>query len=288
MDETIAAPASGYFNAQGLRLHYVDWGNADAPALVLVHGGRDHCRSWGALARALVPRFHVVAPDLRGHGDSEWAKGSSYSLADYVYDLAALVRHLGLERFAMIGHSMGGMIALTYAGTFPERVTRLAVLDGVTVLPGRAPKPMHEQIANWIGELDAIAARAPRRLAGIADAAARMAAYNPRLTPELALELATHGVRRNEDGSFSWKFDDYQQARAPYRLSPQDHVQLWSRIACPMLLMRGDATTLPDPQGALAHFRDARLVRIAGAGHWLHHDRPAEVLAQLREFLADG
>ena len=281
-----ADPVSGHFISQGLRLHYVEWGGKGVSPLVLVHGGRDHCRSWDPLARALSSDFRVIVPDLRGHGDSEWAKGSSYSLADYVYDLARLVSHLRLDRFALAGHSMGGMISLVYAGTFPERLTHLAVLDGVTVLPGRAPKPIHEQIASWVAELDAIAARTPRRLAGIADAAARLAAYNPRLSLEQARELATHGVRENADGTCSWKFDDYQQARAPYRLSPEQHVELWSRIACPMLLLRGDATTLPDPQAALAHFRDARRVDIAEAGHWLHHDRPKEVLAQLQEFFS--
>ena len=72
-------PEDRFVQSHGLRLHYVDWGNTDAPLLVLVHGGRDHARSWDAIARALQPQFHVMAPDLRGHGDSEWASGSSYS-----------------------------------------------------------------------------------------------------------------------------------------------------------------------------------------------------------------
>ena len=82
-------------SSQGLRLHYVDWGNEAAPPLILVHGGLDHCRNWDAIARELQPHFHVVAPDLRGHGDSEWAKGSSYSLVDHVYDLTRLIRFAG-------------------------------------------------------------------------------------------------------------------------------------------------------------------------------------------------
>ena len=75
-----AEPADRFYESQGLRLHYVDWGNEAAPPLILVHGGLDHCRNWDAIARELQPHFHVVAPDLRGHGDSEWARGSSYSL----------------------------------------------------------------------------------------------------------------------------------------------------------------------------------------------------------------
>jgi len=106
-----AEPADCFYESHGLRLHYVDWGNAAAPPLILVHGGLDHCRNWDAIARELQPHFHVVALDLRGHGDSEWARGSSYSLADHVYDLARLVRFAGLQDAAIVGHSMGGRVA---------------------------------------------------------------------------------------------------------------------------------------------------------------------------------
>src|SRR4051795_1381077 len=119
-------PVSRFYQSQGLRLHYADWGNEAAPPLILIHGGADQCRSWDAVARSLQPHFHVIAPDMRGHGDSEWAKGSSYSLADYVYDLTHLP---GIDSGAMlVGHSFGGMIALGYAGTYPDRVSRLGVL----------------------------------------------------------------------------------------------------------------------------------------------------------------
>ena len=126
----MAEPAARFYQSQGLRLHYADWGNETAPPLILIHGGLDHCRNWDAVARELQPHFHVVAPDLRGHGDSEWAKGSSYSLSDNVYDLGRLMRHAELAGAAIVGHSMGGMVALTYTGTYPEKVSRLGVLDG--------------------------------------------------------------------------------------------------------------------------------------------------------------
>ena len=130
----MSGPVSRFYISQGLRLHYADWGNEAAPPLILVHGGRDHCRSWDLIARSLQPHFHVLAPDLRGHGDSDWTKGSSYALSDYVYDLSRLVRSMA-RPVAMIGHSMGGMVGLIYAGTFPDQVSALVVIDGVTVLP---------------------------------------------------------------------------------------------------------------------------------------------------------
>jgi pimeloyl-ACP methyl ester carboxylesterase len=136
MDVATDAPQSRYYHSQGLRLHFTDWGNPQGPPLLLVHGGLDHSRSWDHLARALRRNFHVVAPDLRGHGDSEWATGSSYSLADHVYDLTGLVKAAGFENVSIVGHSMGGMVSLAYAGVFPEKVSRLVVLDGVANCSG--------------------------------------------------------------------------------------------------------------------------------------------------------
>jgi len=250
MIESSVGPADRFYESQGLRLHYADWGNDAAPPLILIHGGRDHCRSWDEVARALQPNFHVLAPDLRGHGDSDWAKGSSYSLSDYVYDLTRLMQSAAVQEAAVVGHSMGGMIGLMFAGAYPDRVSRLAVLDGVTVLPGSPRAPIHAQIAQWVTQLDGIAERKSSKYLTIAEAVERIVAHNKRLTPEQALHLATHGVKRNADGSYTWKFDEYQKARAPYRLSADDHIALRSRINCPTLLLRGNESFLPDLSAA--------------------------------------
>ena len=127
--------------------------------------------------------------------------------------------------------------------------------------------------------------REPSAFRTIEEASQRLSARNKRLTPAQALHLARHGVRQNADGLYRWKFDHHLRARAPYRLSPDDYIGLWSRITCPTLLMWGDESYLPDPTGLLAHFKQAELVKIAGAGHWLHHDRLDEVLASLQRFL---
>ena len=180
-------PESRFFQSQGLRLHYADWGNENAPPLLLVHGGRDHCRSWDLIARSLQPHFHVLAPDLRGHGDSDWTKGGSYSLTEYAYDLSRLVRSTTAGKVAIIGHSMGGMVGLIFSGTFPDKVSALVVLDGVTVLPNAKRASTHERIAKWVGQLDSLEDRKPRRYGTIEEAAAQMRAYNKRLPAELAL-----------------------------------------------------------------------------------------------------
>jgi len=207
-------------------------------------------RSWDHLARALQRKFHVVAPDLRGHGESEWATGSSYSLADHVYDLTRLVKAAGFEKVSVVGHSMGGMVSLTYAGVFPGKVSRLVVLDGVTNYPARLVKPADVRIAEWTSDLDDLAQtentpvmrRSPMApsesfiATGILRAT-RRCIWRPRPEPK-------------SDGTYGWKFDPYLRARAPYRLSLEDHIGLWSRIACPTLLVSGSEKFLPDPARA--------------------------------------
>jgi pimeloyl-ACP methyl ester carboxylesterase len=280
-------PTSCFYSAHGLRLHYWDWGNDGAPLLLLIHGGNDHARSWDHLARALQPHFHVVAPDLRGHGDSDWTRGGSYALPEYVYDLTRLPALADAGSATVIGHSMGGMISMLYAGTYPERVAKLVVLDGVTVRPDTGIAPVHERMTKWIGQLQKFEHREPRSHATIEHAAAQMRVHNKRLGHELSLHLATHGARRNDDGSYSWKFDPYQRVMAPHRLAPNEYAELWARIACPTLLLFAAESFLsaPTAEEVARHFKTARSETVANAGHWLQHDQPDEVLRLIAEFL---
>ena len=138
-----------------------------------------------------------------------------------------------------------------------------------------------------VGQLDRLEDREPRRYRTIEEAAAQMLARNTRLPPELAQHLAAFGVRRNKDDTYSWKFDPYQRAMAPHRLSPEDHVSLWSRIICPTLLLHAEESFLASPEtaGVARYFQHAQIETISGAGHWLHHEKPDEVLGSIRRFL---
>ena len=105
----IIGPTSNYFYSQRLKLHYVDWGNADKPPLLLIHGGRDHACNWDWVAEELRGDYHVFAPDLRGHGDSQWSIGGSYAMVDYTLDVSQLLTALGVrDEITVIGHSLGG------------------------------------------------------------------------------------------------------------------------------------------------------------------------------------
>ena len=202
-----------------------------------------------------------------------------------IHEMQKVQPNADYEKVTMVGHSMGGMVCLIYAGTFPQQVSALVVLDGVTVLPNAKSAPAHERIAKWAGQLDTLETREPRRYRTIEEAAAQMRARNTRLPPELAQHLAAFGVRRNNDDTYSWKFDPYQRAMAPHRLSPEDHVSLWSRITCPTLLLHAAESFLEGRENLAGYFQNARSKTISGAGHWLHHERPDEVLRAIRTFL---
>jgi pimeloyl-ACP methyl ester carboxylesterase len=156
------------------------------------------------------------------------------------------------------------------------------------VLPGgKGPPPPHERITKWVDQLDRLHDRTPHRISTIEEAASRMQAHNKRLSREQALHLATHGTRPNADGSLCWKFDPYQRVSAPHRLWADDHVALWGRITCPTLLVNASESFLGGPRaaGLADHFQQARVETISGAGHWLQHDKPDEVLGSIRAFL---
>ncbi len=290
----IVGPTSHFFVSQRLRLHYVDWGNEGAPPLVLVHGGRDHARNWDWVARELRRDWHVVAPDLRGHGDSGWTIGGMYAVADFVLDLANLIDALRVERVHLVGHSLGGAVSLMYTGVFPERVAKLVAIEGLGPPPKllarlRERQPW-ERMQDWVQQMRGLAARLPRRYESLEAAAARMREENSFLSEEQALHLTVHGVNRNEDGTYSWKFDNYVRAFAPYRFDVDDMRALWGRIECPTLLVRGADSWASDPvvDGRIEPFRNAHATTIADAGHWVHHDQLREFLRVLQGFFAEA
>lgn len=290
IDDT-PGPTSRIYFSQRLRLHYVDWGNPGAPPLLLVHGGRDHCRNWDWVASRLRRDWHVIAPDLRGHGDSQWSPDGNYSMAGYVYDLAQLIHQQHLAPVTIVAHSLGGNISLRYTGIYPQNVRKLVAIEGLGPSPRlqaeRAAKPMSVRMREWIEEQRGLAARLPRRYATIEDAFKRMQEENKHLSPEQARHLTQHGVNQNEDGTYSWKFDNYVRAWPPYDMTDTQIEELWGNISCPTLLIYGKESWASNPQedGRIRHFRNARVISFDRAGHWVHHDRLDDFVDTLRDFL---
>lgn len=287
-------PTSHPFISQRLRLHYVDWGNPDAPPLVLVHGGRDHCRNWDWVAADLAHDWHVIAPDLRGHGDSAWATDGSYGMAAHVYDLAQLIHGLGLAPVTLVAHSLGGNIALRYAGLFPDNVAKIVAIEGLGPSPKwlaeRAKIGSDERMRNWIDEVRGLAGRQPKRYASVDEALARMMAENKHLSAAQARHLTIHGVLQNEDGSFSWKFDNYIRAWSPVDIGYAELEALWRRITAPTLLIYGAESWASNPavDGRIDAFANAQVELFEGAGHWVHHDRTDDFIRVVRAFLGEA
>jgi pimeloyl-ACP methyl ester carboxylesterase len=285
-------PTSRRFISQRLKLAYADWGNAGAPLLILMHGGRDHSRSLDFVARGLSDHYHVIAPDLRGHGDSDWSPEGDYAMQSFVYDLAQLIDQLGAPTVTLVAHSLGGSIAIRYAGLYPDRVEKLIAIEGLGLSPKlqaeRDKIPMAERLRAWIADKRAASARAPKRYQSVEEALLRMKEENKFLADPLARHLTEHGLKTNEDGTFSWKFDNYVRIWPPVDLSPADMHALWAAITCPTLLVYGANSWASNPEkdGRAAHFRNARVLLVEKAGHWVHHDQFDLFMREARAFLA--
>lgn len=288
------SPTSRRFVSQRLRLHYADWGNESAPPLVLLHGGRDHCRSLDWIARDLARDYHVIAPDLRGHGDSDWSPDGEYPIHGFVYDLAQLIHILKLSPVTIVAHSLGGNIAIRYTGLYPENVTKLVAIEGL----GPSPKMLAEfakvsvadRMRKWIDDKRGAAARSPKRYQTFDEALERMKDANKFLTDEQARHLTEHGANCNEDGTWSWKFDPYVNIWPWLDIPQADKEAMWAAIACPTLLVYGADSWASNPStdGRLEHFRNARVALFEKAGHWVHHDQFDGFMKEVKGFLAAG
>lgn len=284
-------PTAHTYYSQRLRLHYVDWGNEEAPPLLLVHGGCDHCRNWDWVAQRLRDRYHVIAPDLRGHGDSQWMLGGSYGISEFVYDIAQLLHQTKNTPVKIIAHSLGGHIALRYAGLYPETVEKLIVIEGLGLSPEKeaeqAARGMDDRIREWVDKCRNISGRTPRRYPTLDEAYLRMHEENPHLRPDQARHLTIHGANQNEDGTYSWKFDNYVRAWPPFGLSTDDVHKLWASITCPTLLVRGTESWASDPSkdGRAKHFQNATVENVENAGHWVHHDQLEVFMGLVEGFL---
>jgi len=284
-------PTSRTFFSQRMRLHYVDWGNPDAPPLLLVHGGRDHCRNWDWVADRFRDDWHVIAPDLRGHGDSAWSTDGTYTMLGYVYDLAQLIHQQSLAPVTIVSHSLGGNISLRYTGLYPETVRRLVAIEGLGPSPKaiaeRAGETIDLRLRNWIDGVRGSSGRSARKYASIEEAFSRMQEKNKHLSPEQARHLTVQGVNQNEDGTYSWKFDNYVRNWPPYDMPEADLHHLWGRITCPTLLVYGADSWASNPvdDGRIKHFNNAEVVTYERAGHWVQHDRLDDFCDRVEAFI---
>ena len=282
MTLTAVEPKSKTVAANGINLHYLDWGAAGGPPLVLLHGLRGHARVWDDVAEALCGDYHVYALDQRGRGDTDHAPGGDYSTDAFVADLAGFVDAIGLDTFILFGHSMGGRNSMAFAGKYPQRLERLCIVDiGPRIEPAGG--------SRITGELRDL----PAEFDTFEDALAHVQTGN-RFASERVMRRRLSGqTRRLPSGKIGWKFDPaIREQRINGTAAPA--VDLWpalERIACPTLVVRGTETDLLTAETArqmVDILQQGRLVEIQRAGHMVFEDNPDDFIAAVKDWLAGG
>lgn len=285
-------PVSRTYYSQRLRLHYVEWMNDDAPPLVMVHGGSDHCRNWDWTARELNEQFNIVAPDLRGHGDSSWSS-TTYRKLDFVYDLKQLITAKGYEKVTIVAHSLGGWISLLYAGLNPEMVEKLVIIEGLRpVNPDDLLKlnnPKHQRVNDWMNTVSEVSSFTPKHMPSFEVALKRLHGANTKLSAEQAQHLTEYAVKQNEDGTYSWKYDPYLRSLSDSpELSEPEVMDIRSRISCPILLLQGEDSPffMEKDNEYIKTLQNCKVVNFPNSGHWLQHEQIDRFLKEVKAFLS--
>lgn len=263
-----------FITVNGLRLHYLDWGSPDKPPFIMLHGISRVAHQFDHLAPSFAGDYHVIAIDMRGHGDSAWSPEAAYLVEDYVKDLEAFVDQLGLRGLTLLGNSTGGRVVQVYAGLHPDRMARLIVEDVGPERPNDIAAAFQRQVqqeANGWASEDELVETLKRANAK---------------TPEPILRsYARFGTKRRDDGRIVWKRD-------PNLARGFIETELWrfvEKIQCPTLYLLGGGSRIVPPEAQIRLQDTLPHVRIAtmpGLGHYPDQEATEEFLRIAKKFLA--
>jgi pimeloyl-ACP methyl ester carboxylesterase len=276
---TPVQPHDKTVTVDGLQLHYLDWGTAGKPPMVLLHGLRGHAHSWDTFAAAMREDYHVLAVDQRGRGDSGWAKDGVYTTEAYVSDVFGFSEALNLDPFILVGHSMGGRNGIAFSAQYPHKVQRLILGD---IGPSGDPRG-RERIRREILE-------APEAFDSFDRVLEYAAKGNRYASPEILRRRLQYATKPGPDGSIGWRYD--LAIREQWRKGTTTNEDLWPafrQLACPILIVRGVDSDILNPEIAqqmLDANPRARLADIPRAGHMVFEDNPDAFLAAVKGFLA--
>jgi pimeloyl-ACP methyl ester carboxylesterase len=280
--------------ANGATHHVLEWPASGAPrgTALLIHGLADAAANWDLVAPALCEAgLRVVAPDLRGFGDgARVAPGGYYHFPDYVFDVVEVVDALvpAQSPLFVVGHSMGGTIATLYAGTFPSRVTRLVLVEGVGP-PDNDPDIAPERFRRWVESVRGVRGRGERTMASRDEALRRLTANHPCVDPATLRTRLDALVCVLDDGRVRWKADPLHATRSPMPFFARTYGAFARRVTCPVLFVSGGALGWhpPDEAERLAMFPRLRRTEIDDAGHMMHWTRPAELARLVAGFVLE-
>ena len=276
---TVLEPRDRVVDVDGLSMHYLEWGNRAKPTIVLLHGLRGHAHSWDDVSLALSPDFHVLALDQRGRGLTDWATDGDYGIDAFVGDLVGFCRALGLERFILMGHSMGARNSMAFAGRHGHMLEKLVLSEfGPQVNPKGAQRIGKELID------------APEEFETLEDAIAYMAQFNRYASEPVMRRRELYATRELPNGKIGWRYDiEIREARRRGdSVAPLDLWPVLPGIACPTLVVRAAETDILDLDVArrmIETLPDGRLVEIERAEHMVFEDNPEDFIAAVRGFL---
>ncbi|MFN0089605.1 MAG: alpha/beta fold hydrolase [Acidimicrobiales bacterium] len=270
-------PEDRYVTANGMRLHYLDWGNAGLPKLLLLHGGAQSAHSWDFFALSMRDHFHIVALDQRGHGDSDWSENGDYEAEHHVADVHAFTDAIGFDRFTLLGLSMGGRNSYGFAAAHPEKVERLVVVDVGPDVQAEGRRHIQEflegtetfETFEWLVQ--------------------RVKQYNPRREIEQIRGSLLNNLKQLDDGRWTWKHDRRRGIRRDRGMEMNE--EAWAdlgKVKAPTLIVRGKESDILSPQTAAkmqAVLADSRFAEVPGAGHLVPGDNPVVFERVVREYL---
>jgi len=268
-----AVPTDRFVMVQGLRLHYVDWGNAGAPPFLMVHGIDRIARTFDHVAPHFASRYHVIALDMRGHGDSGWDPAGRYTVEDHVGDLAGLVRELGLRNITLWGNSTGGRVVQVFAGMHPELVSHVIAEDVGPERPRQIAdnysRRVAQEEAGWASE-DELLAQLRKTNAGSSEA--------------VLVPYVRYGTKKRDDGRIVWKRD-------PKLVQGFVATDLWrfvKEIKAPTIYVLGGRSTIV-PQETQEQLKKTlprvTITTMPGLGHYPSDEKPEEFVAIVDKFL---
>jgi pimeloyl-ACP methyl ester carboxylesterase len=262
-------------------------GGSGATALLL-HGFGDAAATWDRVASRLVAAgLRALAPDMRGFGDGPRVPaGGYYHFVDYVADVADIVdAAIGQAPLFLVGHSMGGSVSALYAGAFPERVTKLALVEGLGP-PDTPLETSPDRMRGWIEQVRGVRAREERVVGGMEDALRRLVANHPKVDAATLRARLPQLVRELPDGRVAWLADPLHKTVGPVPFVAQSYMAFARRVTCPVLNVSGgpEGWHVPGADERLASFRTHETVELAGAGHMMHWTRPEALADALVRF----
>ncbi len=272
-------PTDVMITANGMNFHYLDWGNAGAPVMLLLHGLRGHCHSWDDVAARFCGDYQVLALDQRGRGETDWAARGDYSTDAFVADLEEFCYTVGIEKLTLVGHSMGGRNSMAFGGRNPGILEKLVIVDiGPEIDPVGSARITRELVD------------VPEEFDTFKNALQHVMAQNRFASEAVMRRRLTYQTRELPDGRIGWRYDPEirNQRRSGAGAPPPDLWESLSRITCPTLIIRGsetDTISLEVADRMVETLADGKLVHVEQAAHMVFEDNPEGFNAALAEFL---